>query len=288
MSTQTSYEFDVGGADFDVRVLEASRSVPVLVDFWAAWCGPCQSLGPILSRLAAEYGGRFLLAKVDTDTGRQLAADHGIRSLPTVRLFKGAATVAEFMGLQPEPAIRALLDEHVPRASDDQRVLARELREAGDRAGALAALGDAARADPDNFGIQADLIDLLVDTGALDDAEQRLRALPAGRRQDHQFLVLEARLGFARIAQDAPDTIGLEGAIEADPSDCDARYRLSARQVAAGDYEAALEQLLQIMRRDRRYGDDAGRKGMLSVFEILGAHDEVVDRYRSKMAAALY
>ena len=138
----TPFTIDVTTADFASRVLEHSRQSPVLVDFWATWCGPCKALTPVLERLAAEAGGRFILAKVDTDAERELAAANGIRSLPTVRLFVDGAPVAEFMGAQPEHAVRAFLDQHLPPADGADLDTVASLLEAGDLDAAAQALAD--------------------------------------------------------------------------------------------------------------------------------------------------
>lgn len=283
-----SHVFDATREDFDEVVLAASHRVPVLVDFWAAWCGPCRSLTPILEALAREYDGRFLLAKVDTDAERELAGDHGIRSLPTVRLFRDGVVVEEFLGAQPESQVRALLDRHVARDSDAAREQAAALREDGDLAGAVRVLADAFAADPGNDRIPPELTAARLAAGDLEGAREALRGLGATHQEDDDVRALKSLIGFAEAAEGAPPMADLEAAIANDPADCESRYRAGALHVLDGDYESAMEQLLEIVRRDRAFRDDGGRKGMLCVFDLLGAADPRVSEYRSRMASMLY
>ena len=278
---------DVTERDFNALVVEKSRTVPVLVDFWAAWCAPCQMLMPVLGRLAEEYRGKFFLAKVNADVEQTLAARYGVRSLPTVRLFKNGAVVDEFMGAQPERTIRALLDRHIPRESDalvHQALL--ELR-SGNLEQAAALLQRARRIDPANDKVKIELARILTALSRLEEAAAVLDDLSADGKRDPEAVALTARLEFARIAAGAPPPTELEKRIAADPRDSEARYQLGARRLLAGDYEAALDQLLEIVRRDRRYGDGAAHKAMLKVFELLGDKPELVRKYRGLLYSAL-
>jgi len=279
---------EVGEETFEPLVLEASRRAPVLVDFWAPWCAPCRMLAPILEEVAEAHAGHLALVKVNTDEHPRLAAAQGIRGLPTVRLYRDGQAVEQFVGVQPRAAIEALLARHLPRESEAERQAAAELRAAGRLEEAMRALAAVVEGDPENAAAHADLIDALLEAGDLEAAAARLAALPANRQAEPEFRRLRARLGFARAAAEGPPPEALERAIAADPGDCEARYRLAAHRVQARDYEQAMEQLLEIVRRDRRYGDDAGRKGLLAVFELLGGRGPLVERYRARMSAALY
>lgn len=252
----TAPVFDVDTASFQQAVLEGSRSSPILVDFWASWCAPCKALGPVLERLAQASAGAFRLAKVDTDAERELAAANGIRSLPTVRLFVDGAPVAEFMGAQPESAVRAFLQQHLPAAPVDEAATA-----------AIEALLRAGRADAART--------------ALDALPQAARATPAAR-------CLSLRVDLAQELAAAPALDVLQARVSADPGDLDARYLLSMHQASAGDFAPALDGLLLVLRRNRTLHDDGARRGMLRMFEALGANDPLVIRYRGQLASALH
>jgi len=282
------YVINVGQDDFTRMVLEASRHRPVLVDFWADWCGPCHSLAPILSHVADEYQGQCLVAKVNTDQEQQLAMQYGVRSLPTVKLFRNATVVEEFTGVQPESAVRELIERHLVRQSDHERDKARNAREAGDTDRAIAILEEAATSDPKNHKVTVELAELLAESGQPARARELIQSLPADQRDTPEVKALKGRLHFALAAEELTDEQALERALEAEPRDLEARYRLAARKVLSGDYEAAMDQLLEIMRQDRSFRDDGGRRGLLAVFDILGPGDPRVSKYRGRMFNLLY
>lgn len=285
---QSSSVFEVTADNFDTEVLEKSRRVPVVADFWAAWCAPCRVLMPLLQKLAEEYQGKFLLAKIDTDQQQDLAARWGIRSLPTVKLFKNGRVVDEFLGALPESAIRSLLDRHLPRASDAMREAARAAMQNGDRAQALALLHKALAGDPEHLPVKLDLADLLIGGGDVNGAEKFLKELPFQQRGDKTVKALLARLEFARAAQSAPPAADLAKLIAANPEDLESRYLFGATLAAAGDYADAMEQFFAIMKHNRRFNGDIGRRSLISVFDILGNDHELVQQYRRKMAPLLY
>lgn len=285
----SEYVFDVDERNFPEIVLGNSRRVPVLVDFWAAWCAPCRMLAPILDKLADEFAGQFLVAKVNTDEERRLAAQYGVQSLPTVKVFRNGAVVDEFLGAQPEGAIRQLLDRHVERESDRARDRAMALHEQGKTKEAIEHLKSALVTDPANERVSLDLARLLLARERFPEVEALLNELPVGRRMDADVVEIETRLGFARIAGDAPPVAELESRIAGAPDDCEARYRLGAHRAVAGDYEAAMEHFMEIMRRDRGFRDDAGRKGLVDTFTLVGeSAPALVNRYRSLMSSMLY
>jgi len=285
---ESAHSVDVTRETFPAQVIEASEAVPVVVDFWAPWCGPCQTLMPLLSQLAEAYAGAFRLAKINIDEQPELATQFGVRSVPTVKVVRRGEVVDEFLGALPESQIRAVLDRHVERASDQHAAAALAQIERGEVEAGLAALAAAADEDPDNHRVRLALAEAQTQAGRYEAAAATLKALPVDVAAEPAVAGLQARLDFASAAQGAPSIEALEAAIEANPDDCEARYRLSAHRVLRGEYEAAMDQLLEVMRRDRAWGEDAGRKGLLKVFELLGGQGELVQRYRSRLSAALY
>jgi len=273
---------------FPQAVLQKSREVPVLVDFWADWCGPCHMLMPVLAALVEAYQGKFLLAKVNSDEQQDLAAQYGVRSLPTVKVFRNGEVVDEFMGAQPESVVREIIDRHIQRESDKVFLKARAALDTGDTGQALALLEQAAGMDPDNAQIRIERARVLLKNGDPEGATAQLELLGPGDRDLPDARSLSAQMEFARSAADTPDADELATRVAAVPDDLAARYGLGAHRILGGDFEGAMEQFFEIMRRDRGFSDDAGRKALLSVFDLLGEGDERVKRFRSKMFAILH
>lgn len=273
---------DVGLADFQQHVLDESNNRPVVVDFWAPWCGPCKSLKPILEKLAAEYGGAFLLAKINSDENQELATRYGVRGIPSVKAFVNGQQVDEFSGALPEGEVRAFLDRLVPSQADELRRQAADTRMTGDIGAALKLLAEASKLDPDHVGVRLDAAEIMLDLGEADEA----RRLMGGVADDADPRVpqLKARLQFMGVAGE--DQAALSARIETNENDLDARLKLARLQIAAGQYEAGMDQLLEIIRRDRGFEDDIGRTTLLSVFELVGS-GELVNRYRRMLASAL-
>jgi len=278
---------DVTQESFERDVLERSRQVPVLVDFWADWCGPCKILTPVLAQLVQAYAGKFVLAKVDTEAEQELAARHGIRSIPTLKLYKNGAQVEELQGALPESALRQLLDRYIEREADALRREAEQLWRDGDSEAALEVLDRAVALDPDYYPIQVDRVRILLSQGELDQARGILQILPLNVSETPEVNRLTAQLQFAELVADAPDLAALEQRVQAEPGDHEARHQLAARLVA-GRYDEAMEQFLQLLQRDRSYGDDAGRRGLLAVFDLLGGEGDLVARYRRRMFNLLH
>jgi putative thioredoxin len=277
---------DVGAADFAKNVLEESRHRPVVIDFWAPWCGPCRSLKPVLEKLAAEYAGKFLLARINTDENQELAAQFGVRGIPAVKAVVDGALVDEFTGALPESAVRAWLDGLIPGPADLLRKQAAEQLAAGDAPGALGALAQASRLDPENEWVRLDTADVLTQTGENAEAQRLLDALRGDAAASPKAAQLKARLAIAAAAQGGASEPELRARVAANTSDLDARLKLAQIAAAAGRYAEALEQLLEIVRRDRRFDDDVARKTMLNLFTLLGA-DPLVGEYRRKLASSL-
>lgn len=285
--TDNAYIIDVTTDNF-ANVVERSMQVPVLVDFWAPWCEPCKTLLPIMEKLAAEYQGRFLLAKVNIDEQQALASQFGVRSVPTVKLVRDGRIADEFSGALPESQVRAFIDKHMEQPADRFLAAAEQAWENGDAAQAEALLRQVMAEVPDDHRAQLMLAELRAVTGNTDEAAQLLASLPADLALSPQAEALRARLTFAAAAAGAPEIEALQQALTNNPKDSQARHQLAARLVLAGDLEGALQQLLELLRRDRSWGDDAGRKGMLQIFELLGGQGELVNRYRRLMFTAMH
>ncbi len=269
------------------QVMEASFKVPVLLDFWASWCQPCQVLMPVLARLAEEYEGQFLLAKLNTEEEQEIAAQFGIRSIPTVKLFRDGQPVDEFMGALPESAIREFLDRHVARASDAAVEQAREQLRAGNAEAAIAVLNEAREADPGNPRATLALAEVQAASGDVAAAASTLDELPADEKDRPDATALRSRLFFEGQVANAPDAAELEIRLSANPDDHESLHQLALRKVVERDYETAMDLLLRLMQKDRSFGDDAGRQGLLKVFELLG-DDPRVGQYRRRMASLLH
>ncbi|UCC55374.1 MAG: thioredoxin [Gammaproteobacteria bacterium] len=280
--------YDVSDETFHAAVVKRSHQVPVLVDYWAEWCGPCQMQMPVLKKLIAEHDGQVLLAKVNTDEQRALAREHGIRSLPTMRLYKDGVVVEEILGAQTEATLRVLLDRHMARASDQLRAAALETRRQGNATEALQLLREARDSDPDNYRILLDCAEIELELGDINAAAATLEALPRDIREEAEAIRLHALLGFARIVENAPATEDLEDRIGRQPDDLQARHQLASRYVLADRPEPALRELLYILQHDRNYGQDAGRKGLLAVFDMLGNEGDLVSEYRRKLVNSIY
>jgi putative thioredoxin len=278
----SEHALDVGLADFAQSVLEESKHRPVVVDFWAPWCGPCKSLKPILEKLAAEYGGKFLLAKINSDDNQELAARYGVRGIPSVKAFVNGQMVDEFSGALPEGEVRAFLDRLVPGPADELRQQAADARLAGDVSGALKWLAEASKLDPDHIGVRLDAAEIMLDLNEADEASRLIGSVPDDA--DPRVPALKARLQFMGAAGE--DEAALTARVAANGNDLEARLKLANLFVAAGRHEAGMDQLLEIVRRDRGFGDDIGRKTLLSVFNLLGG-GELVSRYRRLLASAL-
>ena len=286
--TNSPHIVTLTAANFDSVVIDGSFDRPVLVDFWADWCAPCRMLMPILAKLVEEYGGQFILAKLNTEEEQALAVQFGIRSLPTVQLFKEGRPVDQFMGALPEAQIREFLDRHIARASDALLAQAQGLMAAGDLDRARGLIQRARDEDPANPRTSLAEVQLTAAQGGVAQAQAQLERLPIELAHDPEVAALRGQLQFAAALAGGPEAAILRARLESDPNDSEARYQLAAQRVVAGDYEAALGLLLELMKRDRAYGDDAGRKGMLAVYDLLGGAGDLVTQYRARMMNALY
>jgi len=281
---------DTNLASFDDDVLAVSHQVPVLADFWAPWCGPCNVLGPLLEKLEAEAQGRLRLVKINADENPQLCADYGVRSLPTVVAFVDGEPVDQFVGALPEGQLRAFIERIVPNPAEMARQVARQAIAEGNPSVARDALQAALALDPAHDEIRLDLVDVLIEMDDLAGARTEL-ALISPRTAaggNARIAALETRLAAAEQASHLPPAAQLLQRVQAEPNNLQAQLDLANRYLADHAYEQALETLLAIVQRDRTFGDDVGRKSMLAVFDALGGSDPAtVAAWRRKLSAAL-
>ena len=272
---------DVDEATFEREVIERSHQVPVVVDFWAAWCGPCRVLGPVLERLAEAAGGDFELVKVDVDANPRLAMEYRVQGIPAVKAFRDGGVVAEFTGALPEPRVREWLNGVTPSASDRLVAEGRAAEERGDTQAAEEAYRAALGQDARHAGAAVGLARVLAARGAVGEALELLEPLVGNAEADR----LRSRLRF-RAAGDV-DVDALNARVGADPRDIEAHYQLGLALAADEAYTAALDHLLEAVRIDRRTGDGA-RKAMIEIFTMLGDDDPRTQDYRRRLSSVLF
>ena len=286
--TTAAFVFDAALSSFEQDVILKSKEVPVLVDFWASWCEPCKALGPILEKLAAEFNGGFLLAKVDVDKEQQLAGYFQVKSIPTVMLLKNGQIVDGFPGALPENQLREFLKHHEIVAKEAMPEIEEEAApESIDPEVEVANLRAAMQAEPDKAELRLDLMLALLKTGGFAEAEKILDALPANLAIDDRAIKAKARLAFAAILKDAPPASVLEQAIAANPEDCRARHYLGVRYLLEDRAEAGLEQFLEMLKRNKNFEEGLPRKALIDAFRIT-EDENLVSQYRRKMASLLF
>ena len=276
---------DATDQDFETQVIERSKQIPVVVDFWAPWCGPCRTLGPLLERLADEHAGDFVLARVNTDENPGLANAFRVQSIPMVIGVRDAKLAAHFVGAQPESAVRDFLAQLLPSDAERRAEEGHELLAAGQPNEAEAAFRDALDTDARAGGALLGLAKIHSDRGDVPAALALLDRVESGpHRQEADRLAAALRIRQSG----AGDEAALRARVDANPADLDARFALAQVLAAGGRYDQALEQYLAIVKTDRNFRDDAARKAMIDVFDLLGPGNDLADRYRSELAKVLF
>ena len=289
MMSESPYVFEVNQNNFAAVVVENSQSAPVLVDFWADWCQPCRTLTPLLTRLAQEYRGGVIIAKINADAEQALASHFRVRSLPTVMMVWQGQIVEQWVGVQPESVYREAIDRfRVQEAGDPVLDQAEMLWQRGRRPQAVELLHEALRQEPASLELKVALADKLLQLDQSEDAQTLLQSVPEEERNRQPVSGLLARLQFAKLVQGAPDRAALETRVRAQPEDSAARRQLAARHALAGDHEAALEQFMELLRRDPQFEEGAGRKGLIAIFEMLGNEHPLVVTWRRRMFSLLH
>ncbi len=282
--SETANVFDAVTETFEADVLQKSVQTPVLIDFWATWCEPCKTLGPVLEKLAGEYNGAFQLAKVDVDKEPQLAAAFQIRSVPTVILLKGGQPVDGFPGAVTEGQLREFLGQHgITPAEAPAEVEPEPL----DPQAQVDVLRAQIAAEPTRDELRLDLAVALLQIGGVDEARGLIDGLPANLATDDRAVRARARLDFATALRDAPAAEALDARIQADGGDLDARHLRGVQLLLAGEDAAALDQFLEMLRIDRSFQDGLPRKVLIDAFNVI-TDAALVSQYRRRMASLLF
>ncbi len=276
---------DVSVENFQDEVIEKSKQVPVLLEFYSEGAEPSQALTPVLRRLAVEYQGKFILARVDIQQNQQIVQQLGVRTLPTLKVILKGQMAQELEGPQDEARLRQILDQLTMSPIEQIQAQIKILLAQGDRAGAITMLQKAVGEEPNNYVLHVELADLLIMESRSDEARQILASLPV----DTPGIVKpQNRLEFIDKSADLPDIDSIKARLAEEPDDLGARYNLAVHLVVDDQVEAALEELLCILKKDRTFEDELARKTMIQVFVLLGKGDPVATAYRRKMFSFLH
>jgi len=283
----SAWIFEADQATFQQQAVERSRELPVVIDFWATWCQPCQVLAPLLEKLAVEYAGKFLLVKAETEKVPDIAAGFGVQSIPAVYAMRDGELVDFFVGLKSEPQLRAWLDRILPTPAETLLLAARKLR-AGDATSAEAKLTEALALDPNLAKAKIELIGLLAEQGRHSPAAALLEQLEQRGFLEPEAERLKSQLDVAMTGSQAGDVESCRAALSADPNNLQLQLRLSQALAAAAGYQEALDLALKLVQVDKqRFGEQA-RKIMVDIFHLLPSDSELTSTYRRRLSTALY
>lgn len=287
MAASSPWIHETTAQTFQQDVLERSREVPVVIDFWAPWCGPCRMLGPVLEQLTEEHEGQFILVKANTDELPEIAAGFGVESIPAVFAMREGRLVDKFVGVMPEPQIRAWLRNILPSPSETLATEAATLEET-DPAAAESAYRQILQASPSDLSARIGLARALLAQDRIDEAEPIIDELASADALDAQGQRIQAQIVLRRAAQELGDPQQWRTAAEADPRNLELGWKLAQALAAAGQYEEAMQAGLSLVQRDRKGLGEQARQLMVHLFHFLGTDDELVSQYRRKLAMALY
>ena len=286
--SNSQYIVDATLENFQQVVLEASMSVPVVIDVWADWCEPCKQLTPILEKLAEAYQGAFVLAKVNAEEQQELAGHLQVRSLPNVKIVKQGQLLDEFNGALPEGEIREKLDQYVeaPPESDQDKV--KRLWSEGRLEEAETILIRMNQENPQDYDVLIDLARLRLEQGQTEEARAIYESLPGEERLKPGAKQLEARFEFEEQARDIPPVADLQACLKEDPTDVAAMNQLATHGIMAGDHEAAMELLLKSVQTEKDFQDGAAKNTLIKLFDLLGNENQLVRQYRRRLFSMMY
>jgi len=280
--------YDVPPGGFAKQVIEASFQRAIVVDFWAEWCAPCRALGPVLEKVVRSYNGRAALAKVNIEEDRDLAVQQGVQSIPAVKVYRDGKEVTQFVGALPEANVRQALDAVLPSQADDLVAEGDQMLAATRIEDAEARYRKALEIQPDHTAAMLRVGSLALELGRTDEASEMLGKIEENAPEYDTAQGMLARIEFTEVCQQNGGREACHARVEQEPDNLDARYNYACCLVAGGDYEGALEQLLEIITRDRNYRDQAARDAMLRTFSLVGPRSDLANAYRRKLAGVLY